>query len=102
MKQKKVYSFDGKTGVYSGETLADESPLEPGVFLIPRHATEQQPPMELSEGFAAFWRGDVWSIEQVPDQDEDLDGQQDAPQGFAREADRPGYFVRLVRALVGK
>lgn len=99
MEQKKVYSYDGKTGLYVGETVADESPLEPGVFLIPRHATEQEPPSEIAAGFAAFWRGNIWSVEAIPEQDDDLDGLQDAPQGFEPVAEKPGVFARIVRWL---
>ena len=102
MNQIKAYFYDARTGLYIGETVADESPLEPGVFLMPRHATEVAPPDELPEKFAAFWRTGAWSVEAVPDQDEDLDGQQDAPQGFAAEPARPGYFRRLILAVVGK
>lgn len=102
MNTKKVFSYDGKTGLYVGETVADESPLEPGVFLIPRHATEVEPPESVAAGFAPFWRSDRWVVEAVPDQDENNDGIQDAPQGFLQDAERPGYFVRLVRALAGR
>ena len=39
-----VYNYDPHTHIYTGESQADESPLEPGVFLIPAHATSQPPP----------------------------------------------------------
>jgi hypothetical protein len=101
MEQKKVFSYDGKTGLYVGESVADESPLEPGVFLIPRHATEQEPPAEVAAGFAAFWRGNKWEVEAVPEQDDNLDGVQDAPQGFEPEPEKPGFFRRMVKAVFG-
>ena len=97
-----AYAFDGRTGLYIGETVADLSPLEPGVYLVPRFATLAAPPDEIPAGSAPFWRGDVWQVEAVPEVDDDLDGAQDAPQGFAPVADKPGYFRRLLRALVGK
>lgn len=59
MEQKKV-SLTARSGLYVGESVADESPLEPGVFLIPRHATEQEPPAEVAAGFAAFWCKMAW------------------------------------------
>jgi hypothetical protein len=36
----------------------------------------------------------------VPEVDADLDGQQDAPQGFAEDQQKPGFFRRLM-AVVG-
>ena len=39
-----VYNYDHRTRIYTGASQADESPLEPGVFLIPAHATSQPPP----------------------------------------------------------
>lgn len=102
MGQKIVFSYEGVTGIYLGETVADESPLEPGVFLMPRHTTDIEPPSELAEGMAAFWRDGVWSVETVPERDDDLDGKQDAPQGFEQAQDKPGYFVRLIRAIAGR
>lgn len=105
--QKTAWSFDATTGIYTGETVADESPLEPGVFHLPRHSTDVEPPAEVAAGFAAFWRGDHWALEVVPAKDEDLDGIQDMPPGFEAEKTKPvlkkpGYFARLARAVVGK
>ena len=39
-----VYNYDPRTRIYTGASQADESPLEPGVFLIPAHAISQPPP----------------------------------------------------------
>ncbi|MGA4187809.1 phage tail protein, partial [Ralstonia nicotianae] len=39
-----VYHYDPTTGEYAGSSPADHSPLEPGVVLIPAHATDQAPP----------------------------------------------------------
>lgn len=41
---KTVYAYHPETGVFLGTTEADESPLEPGVFLLPAFSTEQKPP----------------------------------------------------------
>lgn len=61
---KTVYSYDPATGKYTGTTVADESPLEPGVYLLPAHSTETPPP-EVGEHEAALWDGETWSL--VPD-----------------------------------
>lgn len=96
----KIYNYDQKTGLYIGESVADESPLEPGEYLIPAHATSVAPPDEIPMGHALFFRGEQWNVEWVPEVDTDLDGQQDAPQGFAADQQKPGFFRRLM-AVVG-
>lgn len=58
MKQKTVYQLD-PDGKYIGAALADESPLEPGVFLIPAGCVTVQPPIA-KPGFDLYCVNGVW------------------------------------------
>lgn len=59
----KIVSQLNDIGYYVGPVVADESPLEPGVFLIPGGAVDVEPPM-IPEGKVARWeRG--WIFETV-------------------------------------
>jgi hypothetical protein len=60
-----VYNYT-PTGVYRDSEEAEESPLEPGVFLIPAGATSV-PPLSASEGFHAVWDGAEWSVVPIPE-----------------------------------
>lgn len=44
-----------------GESIADESPLEPGVYLIPSCATTIEPP-NYNPGTIPFFKGDNWDV----------------------------------------
>ena len=61
----KIYNYAPDTGIFHAEGLADESPLEPGVFLIPAHATTLKPPKATLPKVAVFKDG-KWSIETLP------------------------------------
>ena len=45
----KIYNYD-YNGIFINEGIADESPLEPGVFLIPAGSTTVEP-LERKDGF---------------------------------------------------
>lgn len=60
----KIYNYD-VNGIYIGSSDADESPLEPGVFLLPANATDQEPPA-VAEGEQAFFDGESWAIATIP------------------------------------
>lgn len=60
MTIKTVYQTN-HLGLYVGAVTADESPLEPGVFLIPGGCVEVAPP-EVPEGKAACWNGKRWQL----------------------------------------
>lgn len=61
----KIYHYHPVTGEYLGEGTADESPLEPGVFLIPRHATPTKPEQSAGEHQCLVLRDNAWTV--VPD-----------------------------------
>lgn len=61
----KIHHYNPETGEYLGEGRADESPLEPGVFLIPAHATEIAPPKAQAGKVRAF-EGGAWVQRLIP------------------------------------
>jgi len=64
---KSIYNYHPQTGEFINEALAEESPLEPGILLVPAFATTTQPPSAaahltpiFTEGqwqMSADWRG---------------------------------------------
>lgn len=61
-----ICNVDKETGEYLSVGVADFSPLEPGVWLIPAHAYQCEPP-ELESGFAAIRTEDGAAWQQVAD-----------------------------------
>jgi len=61
---KQVIQLDAD-GYFVGLTTADESPLEPGVFLIPAGAIDAPVP-SIPEGKLAKWNG-TWVFEDAPE-----------------------------------
>lgn len=55
-----VYEYD-KSGLYTGETTAEPSPREEGVWLIPANAPRLEPPVT-SEHECAVFRNGRWSV----------------------------------------
>ena len=60
MDIKVVYQTD-HLGIYTGKTVADRSPLEPGVWLIPGGCVEVAPPA-VPDKKAALWDGRKWQL----------------------------------------
>lgn len=58
---KIAYQTDS-AGMWIGETIADESPLEPDVFLIPAGATLTPPPTDWPDGKWPRWNGSSWDL----------------------------------------
>ncbi len=71
---KTVVQLD-KDGFYVGTTIADESPLEPGVYLLPRDTIDEPIP-EPMPGKRAKWVGE-WVYEEPPppeiEEDEEIE-----------------------------
>lgn len=61
----KIYNYDLKNGYFVGESLADKSPLEPDVYLIPAHATDIVPP-KATKGKVTVWNGKDWELQDLP------------------------------------
>lgn len=58
-----IYRFDKRTGEYAGQHEAREDPREPGRYLIPGGATEQEPPA-FDAGQVAVFDGTGWQVEE--------------------------------------
>lgn len=61
-----IHNYHPDTAQYLGSSLADESPLEPGVYLIPAYATEIEPP-EHRQGFYRRFVDGAWGYSPVED-----------------------------------
>jgi hypothetical protein len=66
-----IYHYHPDTDEYLGEGLADESPLEPGVWLIPAHATTTPlPPYNPNTHICLYQAGDWVVAEKTPEPQE--------------------------------
>ena len=66
MSERIVSQLD-PAGYFAFPVEADESPLEPGVFLIPARAIDVPPP-QVPTGKRARWAGE-WVFEDIPQED---------------------------------
>ena len=60
---KQVIQLD-QSGYFVGTTVADESPLEKGVYLLPANSIDAPAP-SIPDGKRAKWNG-VWVFEDIP------------------------------------
>ena len=60
-----VYQYD-ELGFYIGETIAEESPLQPGTFLIPAMCTTIAPPHDVPTGKHVQLVGLSWQLVDLP------------------------------------
>ncbi|MFO0386325.1 MAG: tail fiber assembly protein [Flavobacteriales bacterium] len=58
---KKVFTYHPESGEFTGETIADESPLEPGVWHLPAYSTDVTPP-DYQTGMIRVWNGQSWEF----------------------------------------
>lgn len=72
MNTKPAYQLD-RAGLLIGETVADESPLEPGVFHIPAGCTLVALPAKIPDGKWPRFNGKKWDLvaKPVPANDND-------------------------------
>ncbi|WP_417733911.1 hypothetical protein [Roseovarius sp.] len=61
-----AYQFDA-SGFYRGQTSADESPLEPGVFLLPARCTLIPPPADVPAERWPRFNGAAWVLVNKPE-----------------------------------
>jgi hypothetical protein len=61
----KIYNYNPDNGHFVGESFADESPLETGVYLIPAHATEISAPKAIKDK-VVVWNGSNWELQDLP------------------------------------
>jgi hypothetical protein len=80
-----IYHYHPQTGVLLGEDVADESPLEPGVWLIPAHATTITPPNAANDQQVVFI-GDGWQLQSIPEPEP-------SPEPPPAPAPRPDYLA---------
>lgn len=59
-----IYLYHAENGVFLGESIANESPREPGVYLLPAFATYDAPP-SVGEREIPVFCGGAWRV--VPD-----------------------------------
>jgi hypothetical protein len=57
-----VYNYNPENGFYTGSEVADPSPLEPGVFLLPAHATFDAPPETADANRIPVFRNGAWTV----------------------------------------
>lgn len=72
-----IYHYNSD-GFLVGASEADESPLEPGVFLIPALATKAVPP-NVAEGMRVRFDGDAWVVEAIPEPEPEPEQADPAP-----------------------
>ena len=86
---KKVIQLDSN-GYFVGFTLADPSPLEPDVYLLPANTIDAPPP-DIPEGKRAKWCGD-WILESIPQLDPIMEEELIAPTyADLRAAEYPSF-----------
>ena len=61
-----IHHYNEISGSYLGTSEAIESPLEPGVWLVPAKATATTPPLNV-DPFSLAWNGESWESAPEPE-----------------------------------
>lgn len=61
----KIYHYHPNSGSYLGHSIADQSPLEENIYLIPAYAT-LLPPLAVGEGEQNRFDGTAWQVVPIP------------------------------------
>lgn len=69
MNTKTAYQYT-HAGLYTGTTETDESPEEPGKFLLPARCTFVAVPAEVPDDKWPRWNGSTWVLVNKPQQAE--------------------------------
>lgn len=66
MIEKIAYHYHPETKIFAGTSYADPSPMQPNEWLLPAHATFQEPP-QVTAGKRPRWTGSSWTLVAFPD-----------------------------------
>lgn len=67
MRSITVYNVDTQGWYLGTSSVAYESPLEPGQYLVPADAVEAEPPTDIPDGLWPRWDGTSWQLETMPE-----------------------------------
>ncbi len=81
-----VYQL-GPEGYFAGPVKADESPLEPGIFLIPGGCVETAPPVFDPASQRARWVDGDWQVEDIPQPEPEPEPDAQAPETDTPESE---------------
>lgn len=103
MNTKTVLQLDD-AGYLVGLTVADESPLEPGVFLMPRGAVDAAAPT-VPDGYRARWSGAGFDFDPLPPLEPEAEPPPPSPEEI-RRGEIAGRLAQIdmdsIRALRAK
>ncbi|MCD7096982.1 hypothetical protein [Stenotrophomonas sp. MMGLT7] len=65
MTTRTVYLIDA-AGLLAGTLEAEESPMQPGTWLLPAGAIDTPPPADVPAGRVPRWNGAAWTLATAP------------------------------------